>query len=98
MSDRHRIALLYEITYRHRTLLRSLLLFGKRGTKRFVSQSYYYPLLFHLFPSVKYLPMEVTAFAPSAAAVMTCLSAFVLTSPAAKTPGIDVTQLSSAFI
>ena len=44
----------------------------------------------------KYFSMEVIAFAPSAVAVITCFNCLVLTSPATKTPGIDVTQVSSA--
>ena len=36
--------------------------------------------------------------APSAAAVMICLSSFVLTSPATKNPGTDVTPSSPALM
>lgn len=45
----------------------------------------------------RYFSIDVTALAPSAAAVMTCLSCFVRMSPAANMPGVDVTPLSSAI-
>ena len=45
-----------------------------------------------------YCIAEFAAFAPSAAAVMICLSSFVLTSPATKNPGSDVTPSSPALM
>ena len=45
-----------------------------------------------------YCIAEFAAFAPSAAAVMICLSSFVLTSPATKNPGTDVTPSSPALM
>lgn len=47
---------------------------------------------------LRYRSTDVTALAPSAAAVITCLSCFLRTSPAANMPGILVWVSSPATI
>ena len=51
-----------------------------------------------VYSSIIYFSAEESAFAPSAAAVITCLKGVVRTSPAAKNPSADVTPSSPAFI
>ena len=54
-----------------------------------------FPIFFRQF-SATYLHAASAATAPSAAAVVSCRTSFVLQSPAAKIPGHDVMQSSAA--
>ena len=50
------------------------------------------------YSDIIYLSADESAFAPSAAAVITCLSGVVRTSPAAKKPSAEVTPSSPALM